>query len=119
MIAIDTVAMPIHHSSQMQVRIDTPLHASATNLGHITAAFKFILSILTSYDGAAATGLVVEVYSEELATLFISDVESRCFTFFGGSMDVAVFDSEVDVLFIVTKVCCYEEWTCTMSHEIV
>ena len=39
---------------------------------------------------------MVEIHSEERVILLISDIKPGCFTFFSGSMDIAVFNFEVD-----------------------
>ena len=103
-----TVAVPIHRCSQVKGRVDTPLPVGATDLGYIATAIKFI----TSYSAATAS-VVVEIHSEEMVALLMSDVKPGRLTLFGGSVDVATFHPEVDVLFSAANICRYEEWTYT------
>ena len=66
------------------------------------------------------TCLVVEIHSEERVIPLISDIKPGCFTFFSGSMDIAVFNFEVDSLVIATiKVCRYKEQTCIDDNNII
>ena len=63
-------------------------------MGHKATVLQFITIFIASCSDGAY--LVVEIHSEERVIPLISDIKPGCFTFFSGSMDIAVFNFEVD-----------------------